>query len=36
MSNRTSLYAFYDRTDPNNRVANDVTRVYGVGIQHNF
>jgi len=36
MSNRTSLYAFYDRQDPNNRVANDVIRVYGVGIQHNF
>jgi predicted porin len=36
MSNRTSLYAFYDRNDPNNRVANDVIRVYGVGIQHNF
>lgn len=36
MSNRTSLYGFYDRTDPNNRVANDVIRVYGVGIQHNF
>jgi predicted porin len=36
MSNRTSLYAFYDRSDPNSRVANDVIRVYGVGIQHNF
>ncbi|WP_431099326.1 porin [Polaromonas aquatica] len=36
MSNRTSLYAFYDRQDPNSRVANDVIRVYGVGIQHNF
>lgn len=36
LSNRTSVYALYDRDDPNNRAPNDVVRSFGVGIQHNF
>jgi predicted porin len=36
LSKRTNLYAFLDRSDPNNRVANDVVRAVGAGIQHNF
>jgi predicted porin len=36
LSKRTNLYAFLDRSDPNNRVANDVVRAAGVGVQHNF
>ncbi len=36
LSKRTSLYAFLDRTDPNNRAPNDVVRALGIGIQHNF
>jgi len=36
LSRRTKLYTFLDRSDPNNRVGNDVIRAAGVGIQHNF
>ena len=36
LSKRTNLYAFLDRSDPNDRVANDVVRAVGAGIQHNF
>ncbi|CAM3441396.1 porin [Paracidovorax anthurii] len=36
LSKRTNVYVFLDRSDPNNRVANDVVRAAGVGIQHNF
>lgn len=36
LSKRTKLYAFLDRSDPNNRVDNDVVRAVGVGVQHNF
>ncbi len=36
MSKRTSLYAFYDRQDPNSRLPNDEIRSIGVGMQHNF
>ena len=36
LSKRTNLYAFLDRSDPNNRVANDVVRAVGAGVQHNF
>lgn len=36
MSNRTSLYAFYDLSDPNNNVASNNVRTFGVGIQHQF
>lgn len=36
LSKRTNVYAFLDRSDPNNRVANDVVHALGVGVQHNF
>lgn len=36
LSKRTNVYTFLDRSDPNNRVANDVVRAVGAGIQHNF
>ena len=36
LSNRTGLYALFDRDDPNNKAPNDVVRSFGVGIAHSF
>lgn len=36
MTKRTMLYATFDRTDPNNNVANNTVRTLSFGIQHNF
>lgn len=36
LSKRTTVYALYDRDDPNSNVANNVIRNFSAGIQHNF
>lgn len=36
ISKRTNVYAFLDRSDPNNRVDDDVIRSVGAGVQHSF
>lgn len=36
LSQRTMVYALYDRQDPNTNVSDDVIRTLSAGIQHNF
>lgn len=36
LSKRTSLFALFDRDDPNSRLPNDLIRNISAGIQHNF
>ena len=36
LSKRTSLYALFDRDDPNSKASGDVVRSFGVGLQHSF
>jgi predicted porin len=36
LSKRTQLFAIFDRTDPNTKVADNTVRVLSFGVQHNF
>lgn len=36
LSKRTMVYALFDRNDANSNVANDTTKTFSAGIQHNF
>lgn len=36
LSKRTMPYVFFDREDPNSRVAGNLVTTYGIGIQHKF
>ncbi len=36
LSKRTTLYVLHDREDPNSNESHDLTKIYSVGMQHNF